>query len=74
MQRLHPRRSAESRERIVNGYPLYSIAEVDIGLRSPVELSFQIGQHDVDDVRVMTRFTEERAPALATKRTFAVIG
>ncbi len=74
MERLHPCLSAESWECIVDGYPLHSIAEVDICLRLPIELSFQIGQHDVNHVRVVARLTEQRAPALAAKRSFAVIG
>ena len=60
---LDPGLSTETRKRVFEGNPADVAIEKEMHLGQPVDRPFHIGQGDVDVLRVMFGFAEERGPA-----------
>src|SRR5262245_9480991 len=72
--RLQAARTAEPRQRIAQGDPVDVVVEVDVGLRCDVDRRIEVGEDDVDLVRVMGRFAEQIAATGTAKAARPVVG
>ena len=73
LQRFRTRFSTKPWQIMVERYPVDTVGKVIVGLGRTIDFTFEIGENNIDVLRMISRFTEERAAAYVTERAPAVI-